>query len=130
MLHAFPGVTDHTALLRQPWVGASWEGFVIERTLGALAGCAATPAAGFFRTSSGHEIDLVLDFGTQPWATEAKLTSQPSPQDMERLNRVADLIEARKRILVSQTANPAFADEQISCSLPELIEFLPSAVAH
>ena len=30
-------VSDERALFAQPWVGASWEGFVIEQALGELS---------------------------------------------------------------------------------------------
>ncbi len=36
LLHALLNTPDDATLLGQPWVGASWEGFVIEQALGAL----------------------------------------------------------------------------------------------
>ncbi|HUT59251.1 MAG TPA: hypothetical protein VNA25_15485, partial [Phycisphaerae bacterium] len=37
MLHALLNVSDADDLLAQPWVGASWEGFVVDQILGTLA---------------------------------------------------------------------------------------------
>ena len=37
LLHAVLNVTDLTQLYRQPWLGHSWEGFVIEQTLATLS---------------------------------------------------------------------------------------------
>jgi len=37
LLHALLNVSDADDLLNQPWVGASWEGFVIDQILGTLA---------------------------------------------------------------------------------------------
>jgi len=102
--HALMGVHGLDDLYRQPWVGASWEGFVIEQTLAALDAAAKRPQTFFFRTSDGHELDLVLDWGTERWAVEVKLTSNPSTDMVARLNRTADLIGAARRVLVCRIA--------------------------
>jgi predicted AAA+ superfamily ATPase len=124
LLHTLLRTRSYDELLVQPWVGASWEGFVIDQVLATLAltGHRADPY--FLRTSDGHEIDLVLDMGREHWAIEVKLTSDPEPQDLERLDRVADLVRARKRILVSQTRQPVFSDRRVSCDLTSLLAFL------
>lgn len=124
LLHALLRVRSYDEVLVQPWVGASWEGFVIEQvvTTVALVGRRADPY--FLRTSDSDEIDLVLDFGRERWAVEVKLTSEPSPEDMEYLDRDADLVHARKRFLVSQTRRPAFSERGVSCSLPALLAHL------
>ena len=103
LLHALLNVADREALLLQPWVGASWEGFVIEQALNELstAGVAVSPY--YFRTSDQHELDLVLDFGAERWAVEIKLTSSPSQADFDRLDRAADIVGAEKRLLVTRT---------------------------
>jgi predicted AAA+ superfamily ATPase len=118
LLHSLLGGVAEADLLDQPWVGASWEGFVIEQVLAHLAQRDRGGEAYFFRTSDQHEVDLVLDFGDQLWAIEIKLTATPGTDDMRRLNKAADLIGARKRILVSRTARSMANDREISCSLP------------
>ena len=75
----------------------------------------------FFRTSDQQEIDLVLDFGGRLWAVEVKLSSNPGPDAMRRLGRVADLIDARKRVLISRTPRSVANDREVSCSLPWLL---------
>ena len=117
-------VRTHDELLVQPWAGASWEGFVLEQALGTIAALGGQADPYFLRTSDGHEIDLLLDFGKEKWAIETKLTSSPHPEDLARLNKVADLVRASTRILVSQTTESAVADTQISCDLPTLLEGL------
>lgn len=121
LLHSLLQVSLYDDLLVQPWVGASWEGFVIEQILSTLTalGCRFEPY--FLRTSDGYEIDLLLEIGRERWAFEIKLTSQPDPQDLERLNKVADLLHAKRRILVSQTSRPTFSERQASCGLPDLL---------
>lgn len=104
VLHALLGAGDREQLLRQPWVGASWEGFVIEQTLATIATRASRPQPFYFRTSDGHEIDLVLDFGSERWAVEIKLTSQPTSDMLLRLQRTAATIGARRQVLVCRVA--------------------------
>lgn len=107
LMHAIMNVHNLDQLYNQPWVGQSWEGFVIEQTLAVLStkpGNRIRPY--FFRTSDGYELDLVLDRGTETWAVEIKLTSSPSPSVLERMNKVADMISATKRILICRTTSP------------------------
>lgn len=124
LLHGLLNVADGDDLLNQPWVGFSWEGFVIEQVLGVLRHHDRHPEAFFLRTSDEYEIDLVLDFGRELWAVEAKLTSAPGPGDLARLNKTADLIKADKRILVSHTGECITEGNQISCNLPWLVKQL------
>jgi len=100
LLHALMDVRDLEHLYRQPWLGASWEGFVIEQTLSTLSATGKPEQAFFLRTSDGTELDLVLDRPDERWAVEIKLTSNPSTQDIERLNQAADMIQAKRRVLV------------------------------
>ena len=112
------------ALLLQPWVGASWEGFVIEQIIGELAARGSRAEPYFFRTSDGHEIDLVLDLGAERWAVAVKLTASPSPADMTKLEKTADLIGATRRYLVSQTPRSSGDAHRASCNLTGLMERL------
>jgi len=104
LLHALMGTKDIEHLYRQPWLGHSWEGFIVEQTLETLAAVGAQAQAFFFRTSDGHELDLVLDWGDQRWAIEAKLTSNPSTDMISRLNKAGDMIDATRRILICRIA--------------------------
>jgi hypothetical protein len=106
LMHVLSGVNNIEQLFSKPWVGQSWEGFVIEQTLEALAAVGKRAQAFFFRTSDGYELDLVLDWGNERWAVEVKLTSNPSPDMIARLNKVADMIDASRRILVCRAALP------------------------
>lgn len=58
LLHALLGLATHDSLLAHPVVGNSWEGFVIETLLNAVPRSA---QCGFYRSSNGAEIDLVVD---------------------------------------------------------------------
>ena len=104
LLHHLLGAGDIEQLFSQPWVGQSWEGFLIEQTLATLAAVGKRAQPFFFRTSDGYELDLVLDWGPQRWAVEIKLTSNPSADTIDRLHKTADLIGASRRILVCRIA--------------------------
>lgn len=104
--HALMNVSNQEQLYRQPWLGHSWEGFIIEQTLAVLEAKGKMAQAYFFGTSDGYELDLVLDWATERWAVEIKLTSNPSPEMIDRLNKTADLIGAERRVLVCRVARP------------------------
>ena len=77
LVHALLGVSTMEDLLAHPVVGSSWEGFVVEALLNAAP---INTSAGFYRTSNGAEIDLVMNVpGHGAWAIEIKrgLASQP-----------------------------------------------------
>jgi predicted AAA+ superfamily ATPase len=122
LLHALMNVPDREALLVQPWVGASWEGFVIEQLLNTLSAAGQYVEAFHLRTSDQYEIDLVLDLPRERWAIEVKLTTQPSSSDVMRLEKAADLVSADRRLLVSQVTTSVQGERTASCNLPWLLE--------
>lgn len=124
ILHSLLNVGDRKKLLEQPWVGASWEGFVIEQILAHLLARGEVFDAYHFRTSDGREIDLVIEMSGERCAVEAKLTTSPTPSHMARLEENADLIGANRRFLVSQTRSPAGDETRGSGDLPWLLERL------
>jgi len=124
LLHALLNISDERALLAQPWVGASWEGFVIEQTLGVLNARGSHYDAYYFRTSDQKELDLLLDFGNQLWAVEIKLTASPVPEDMALLEQTAALIKANRCFLISKTGRTSGSKDRVSCNLPTFIEYL------
>ena len=124
LLHALLQLSDPKRLLDQPWVGASWEGFAIEQVLGQLGASGRRHEAFFLRTSDGREIDLLIDFGDRIWAIEIKLTSRPAPEEMKRLDALADWVGAARRILVSRVSSPTESATRISCDLPWLLDNL------
>ncbi len=73
ILHALLEIDSFEDLLGHPVAGASWEGFCLEQIL------AVRPEyrASFYRTSSGEEIDLVLERGRRRLAFEFKASMSP-----------------------------------------------------
>jgi hypothetical protein len=86
ILHALLDVESHNDLLGHPVYGASWEGLVIENILSLLPNWKAS----FYRTSSGSEIDLILEKGNRRIAIECKVSTSP---DLNRgfWNAVSDI---------------------------------------
>jgi len=128
LLHALLQTKTHNDLLAQPWVGASWEGFVIEQILSHLAAWGATVQPYFLHTSDQYEIDLVLDFGRFRWAIEVKLTASPSVGDIRGLNKVADLIAAERRALVARVPETLESENLLVTDLPGLLDKLRELV--
>jgi len=78
LLHALLGLASHDDLLAHPVVGNSWEGFVIETLLNAVPRDA---QSGFYRSSNGAEIDLLIDApGLGLMAVEVKKGSHAKPR--------------------------------------------------
>lgn len=96
LLHALLNLTTLDDVLGHPVAGASWEGFAVEALIAAAASGTKTY---FYRSASGHEIDLVLEFSsTRRWALEIKKSRSPA---IERgFHVAADDIKAKRRIVV------------------------------
>jgi predicted AAA+ superfamily ATPase len=73
ILHALLNIRNYDELLGHPVFGPSWESLVIEQILAKHEG-----EAGFYRTSSGAEIDLVLEKRGKKIAVECKASATPS----------------------------------------------------
>lgn len=78
LTHALLGIASQEALLSHPVVGNSWEGFAVET----LLNCAPiNTSSGFYRSSNGAEIDLLLDIpGAGLWAIEIKRGTSAKPR--------------------------------------------------
>lgn len=129
LLHALLGVRDADELLHQPWVGASWEGFVIGQVIELLAARGVPVVPHYFRTADGYEVDLVFRLRRHLWAVEVKLTSNPAQADFARFNTAADLIGADRRVLVAQVPETIFNGKSGIASLPGLLELLDREIA-
>jgi uncharacterized protein len=71
LLHSLLAIENHDDLFAHPTYGPSFEGFVIENISNALP----LWQKSFYRTSSGNEIDLILEKGNQKVAIEIKASS-------------------------------------------------------
>jgi len=106
LLHALMGVDSRESLFRKPWLGQSWEGFVIEQSIATLEAVGRRFDAHFFRTSDGYELDLVIEVQEQRWAVEIKLTSNPGTETLRRLSKTAAMAGATKSFMVCRIKEP------------------------
>ena len=74
VLHSLLGIESKNDLFGHPVFGSSWEGFALENILSAYP----MHSPYFYRTSSGVEIDLVLERGTKRIAFECKASKSPT----------------------------------------------------
>ena len=95
LTHALLQIGTMDNLLAHPVAGFSWEGFVIEQLLSVLPKNA---DFGFYRTSAGAELDLVIQLGSQIWAIEIKRTL--SPKLSKGFSIAAEDVEATHRFFV------------------------------
>lgn len=117
LTHTLLGIADRDALLRHPVAGSSWEGMVVENAV-AVAGHEAIP--GFYRTSGGAEIDLILDWRDgETWAIEIKRNAVPKPR-RGFYTALEDVRPDRAFVLYPGTRRFPVAPSVDAIGLPEL----------
>lgn len=124
LLHALLSVQNMDHLYGQPWVGYSWEGFVIEQILATLALFDGQAEPYFFRTSDGIECDLLLDWGGEKWAIEIKLTSDPTRAMIKGLQKASELTDATKCILICKMTEEISTESLWVTNLPSFLKKL------
>ena len=124
LLHSLQGINSYNDLIVQPWVGLSWEGFVIEQILVCLDTQKTHYEAYFFRTNDGHEIDLVLILYGKKWAFEIKLSGSPGRDELDRLKKVAEMVGADRKILISRTKREIKGADVVSTNLHGVLRLL------
>jgi predicted AAA+ superfamily ATPase len=125
LLHALLNVSTMDELMVQPWVGMSWEGWGIEQICITLKNQGVDFEPYFFRTSDGHELDLLLRYRARLWAIEMKLSSSPDRKDLDRLNKVADMVGADKRILISKSKEQIETKDVMMTNLEGFLSLFP-----
>ncbi len=73
LLHTLLEIENTEGLFGHPNMGTSWEGWCIEQIIGVMSGW----RAAYYRTSSGEEIDLILERGQKRLAFEFKASMAP-----------------------------------------------------
>ena len=121
LLHALLNIGGHSSLLGHPVVGMSWEGFVIENLINAAP---ARTVPGFYRTSGGAEVDLVLELpGGERWAIEVKRSRAANPA-RGFFEACDDLNPARRIVVYAGTERFAVRDQVEAIGLRELADSL------
>ncbi len=123
ILHRLLGITDHHALLSNPVLGKSWEGFVIENIVSILPN---SVEPYYYRTSGGAELDLVLRISSMEfWAIEIKYGV--APKIKPSLHQASEDIKAtRKFVVYGGTDEFPIGKNTTVISLPRLMEKLCS----
>ena len=105
MLHYLIGVKDTNTLLKNPRVGFSWEGYVIEQVIEKLGD---DRDYYYYRTQDGTEADLVICRHHKPEIiVEAKMSSAPHASK-SMLNSMDDL-KTRKGYIIIPGAGQNFS---------------------
>jgi predicted AAA+ superfamily ATPase len=117
ILHQLLGIKNMEALFGHPVFGASWEGLVIEQILSVLE-CSAY----FFRTATGDEMDLILDFHGKIVCVECKASI--APQVTKGFYRAIDILKPAKTFVVApiQTEMYHLQEDIIVCAIQEAIQ--------
>jgi predicted AAA+ superfamily ATPase len=87
LLHYFLGIHSESVLDTHPARGMSWEGFIIDQLVSIFHQAEPNSQPYFWRTSQGHEIDLLIDLGTKKIPFEIKLHSAPTAHDAASLRQ-------------------------------------------
>lgn len=121
LVHALLNLSSREELLGHPVVGGSWEGWVLENL---LAAAPERTVPGFYRTSGGAEIDLVLEFpGGHRWAIEIKRSPDARPSRGFH-EGCRDLEPARRWLVHSGTGRHPLPDGVEAIGLAELLREL------
>lgn len=118
LLHRLLNISDFDALLGNPVVGASWEGFVIENIILTIDD---RWRYSYYRSSNQAEIDLVLETPQQEiWAVEVKRGSAPKPS-RGFYEACTDIKPDKKYILYGGKERYPISDEVEVIGLQEFI---------
>ncbi len=123
MFHALADIDSIEALSGSLYVGASWEGYVIQQV---IANLIYTVQAFYYRTADGSELDLVLVRGGKPIVgIEIKYTNAPS---LSRGNYISshDLGDIPLLIVTPSASDFRLSDQVWVCSLASVWSYLRS----
>ncbi|MCY4052713.1 MAG: ATP-binding protein [Hyphomicrobiales bacterium] len=123
ILHRLLGIGNYRALLSNPVLGKSWEGFVVENIHSVLPRLAETY---FYRTSAGAEIDLIIKMpNAEVWAVEIKHGATPNLG--KHYSRTCDDVGTTRKYVVYGGDNEFSVGDGVRViSLPKIMEELIS----
>lgn len=123
LLHRLLGIGHYDALLSNPVLGKSWEGFVLENIHSVLPRRAETY---FYRTAAGAEIDLVIKMpSSEIWAVEIKYGV--SPKLGKHYSKTCDDVGAsRKYVVYGGDDEFPVGDDVSIISLPKFMSEIQS----
>lgn len=110
LLHALLNIDDLNELFGHPVVGSSWEGFALE----AIVNMFSDWKSYFYRTSSGEEIDLILQKKNKTIAMEFKVST--SPRLSKGIYNTLEVVNADQCLVVTPIDAPYQLNPQIRIS--------------
>ena len=110
LLHALLDIDNMNELFGHPVVGASWEGFALE----AIVNMFSDWKSYFYRTSSGEEIDLILQKKNRTIAIELKVST--SPRLSKGIYNTLEVINADQCLVVTPIDEPYQLNPKIRVS--------------
>ncbi len=123
LLHRLLGIDSYDALLSNPVLGKSWEGFVVENIHSVLPRRAETY---FYRTTAGAEIDLVIKMpSSEIWAVEIKHGTSPK-LGKHYSQTCNDVGATRKYVVYGGDDEFPVGDDVNVISLPKLMNKIQS----
>lgn len=102
LLHSLLGCGADADLPAQPWVGASWEAWVIEQIISTRQATGEKFHAWYFRTNDGLECDLLIESGQEREVIEIKLASGPDSSHFRKLEKIAHLVAATRQVMITR----------------------------
>ncbi len=122
--HRLLGIDHYNALLSNPVLGKSWEGFVIDNIHSVLPRRAETY---FYRTAAGAEIDLVIKMpSSKVWAVEIKYGVAPKLGKHYR-QTCDDVGATLKYVVYGGDDEFPVGEDVVVISLPKFMEKLLSS---
>lgn len=122
LLHSLLGLSAKAPITSQPWIGTSWEGWVIEQILSTRHARGQQTDAWYFRTSDGLECDLVLECNGRRELIEIKLTTAPAMADLTKLRKIRDLIGADRLVLLTRSETTHTTGDTWMTDLPTYLD--------
>ena len=119
ILHKLLQLHDFNGLMGHPVVGASWEGFVIENIIGKFPDFEYF----FYRTSSGNELDLLIQTPTQRIAVECKASTAPQ-LSKGNYDAMTDTQPDKVFVIAPITDRYYLNEKVIATGLPEFLDEL------
>ncbi len=100
MLHYLLGIRNSNDLLNNPARGTSFEGFIIHEIIKNLGSGDSAPTYGFFRTQTGQECDLIIDWGSKRTAVEIKLGERPDKDWLKTIRFAATELDCSRACII------------------------------
>lgn len=112
LFHTLLGIHDYSALINNPKVGASWEGFAMEQVIRRLE--AESEDCYFWATHTGAELDLLISKDGRNIGFEFKYTSHPAMT--KSIHSALEDLELNKVVVITPESDSFSLSEKVEVS--------------